>query len=314
MLQISMMTLLILNQELEIVTMKEITKKKVAREIIILFICSVFIGFSWIMLWSVNELRINKTKKLEKRTLILSHDIDSIQTRFSKSISFEEMLNWKNVPTEYFDKGRPPLIIPPYKFFNDDIMLDEFSVQQTSFFTERRLFLLLQKLKSPFDIDSIDPFAKFDGFKISPFSKLQEPVPFDTLQSISKKFETNFPEKENLKRYYDFLKTKNCIIVSFKEFCFTMQGLPLPATTSASTAYKKYRKEFVEASKDINETKQRITSKDNIIDIIKWICIIVFTLVYPFRFLFILLKWAVRTLKKDIQKQEILGTTEKKEL
>lgn len=294
------MTLLILNRELEIVIMKEIIKKKVAREIIILFICSVLIGLSWIMLWSINELRISKAKKIEKRTLILSHDIDSIQTRFSKSISFEEMLDWKNVPPEYFDKGRPPLIIPPYNFFSDDIMLDKFSVQQTSFFTERRLFLLLQKLKPPFDIDSIDPFAKFDGFKISPFSKLQEPVPFNTLQSISKKFKTNFPEKEKLKRYYDFLKTTNCIIVSFKEFCFTMQGLPLPPSTSTSTAYEKCRKEFGEASKEINEIKQRIISKDNIIDIIKWIFIIVFTLVYPFRFLFILLKWAVRTLKKDL--------------
>lgn len=278
---------------------KEITKKKVAREIIILFICSALIVLSWIMLWSINELRISTAKKTEKKILIFAHDIDSIQAKFSKSISFEEMLDRKNVPPEYFDKGRPPLIIPP-KFFFDEMMLDEFSVQQTSLYTERRLFLLLQKLKPSFDIDSINPFANFDGFKISPFSKLQEPVPFDTLQSISKKFETNFPEKENLKRYYDFLKTKNCIIVSFKEFCFTMQGLPLPPNTSTSTAYEKYRKEFGEATKEINETKQRINSKDNIIDIIKWICIIVFTLVYPFRFLFILLKWAVRALKKEI--------------
>ncbi|RVT76627.1 hypothetical protein EOD40_08985 [Flavobacterium sufflavum] len=279
--------------------MKQITKRKVAREIIILFICSVLIGLSWVILWSINEFRISKAEKLEKKTSILSHDIDSIQTRYSKSISFEEMLDRKNVPTEYFDKGRPPIIIPP-DFFFDEIMFDEFSVQQTSFFTKRRLFLLLQKLKPPFDIDSINQFAKFDGFKISPFSKLQEPVPFDTLQSISKKFETNFPEKKNLKRYYDFLKTKNCIIVGFKEFCFTMQGLPLPPTTSTSTAYKKYRKEFDEANKDINETKQKINSKDNIIDLIKWIAIIVFTLVYPIRFIYKLLKWSFLTIQTKV--------------
>lgn len=277
--------------------MKEITKKKVAREIIILFICSALIVLSWIMLWSINELRISTAKKTEKKILILSHDIDSIQTKFSKSIYFEEMLDRKNVPTNYFNKGRPPLIIPPYNFFSDDIILDEFSVQQTSFFNERRLFLLLQKLKPPFEINSIDPFAKFDGFKISVFSKLQEPIPFDTLQIISKNFETNFPQKEKLKRYFDFLKTKNCIIVSFKEFCFTMQGLPLPPTTSTTTVYEKYRKEFREATKEIKETKHKITSKNNILDIIKWIFIIIFTVVYPFRLLFILLRWALRTLK-----------------
>lgn len=273
--------------------MKQTTKRKIAKEIVILFSCAALMGLTWVIFWTINEFHISKAKKLDERTFNLSHDIDSIQTTFSKSKQFEKMLNVKNVPTEYFNKGRPPLILLP------EIIIDESSIQQISFVNERRLFLLLQKLNSPFDMDSIDIFAKFGGYKINPFSKLQEPVPFDTLQSISAKFETDFPERDELKRYYDFLKTKKCISVGFKEFSFTMQGLPLPPSHDALTVYEKNKKEFDEASKDLVETKQNINSADDMKEIAKWISIIVLTLVYPFRFLFLLLKWAVRTLKQD---------------
>jgi len=273
--------------------MKQTTKRKIAREIVILFSCVALIGLTWVIFWTINEFHISRAKKLEKKASTLSHDIDSIQTTFSKSKQFEKMLDVKNVPTEYFNKGRPPLILLP------EIILDESSIQHTSFVNERRLFLLLQKLNSPFDMDSIDMFAKFGGYKVNPFSKLQEPVPFDTLRSISTKFETDFPEREELKRYYDFLKTKNCISVSFKEFCFTMHGLPLPPSQDVLTVYEKNNKEFEEANKDLNETKYKIYSSGDMTDIAKWISIIVLTLVYPLRYLFLLLKWAVKTLRQN---------------
>lgn len=274
--------------------MKQTTKRKIAKEIVIIFICAVLIGLTWGIFWTINEFQIKKTKKLEEKTSTLSHDIDSIQATFSKSTQFEKMLDIKNVPTEYFNKGRPPLILLP------EIIIDESSIQQASFVNERRLFLLLQKLNSPFDMDSIDIFAKFGGYKVNPFSKSKEPIPIDTLKSISEKFETDFPEKEELRRYYEFLKSKNCITADFKEFCFTMQGLPLPPSLDALTIYEKDRTALEEASKDLIKTKQRIKSTDDMQEIAKWISILILTIVYPVRFLILLLTWAVKTLKQNV--------------
>jgi hypothetical protein len=276
--------------------MKQTTKRKIASELVILFSCATLIGLTWIFFWTVNEFHISEAKKLEKKTLSLSHAIDSIQIVYSKSKLLQEILDDKKLPKEYFDKGRLPIILPPYALFDKIMALS--TIQRDRYFNELRLILVLQKFKSPFDMDSIDPFIKYDGYSINPFGKLKEPVPFDTLQSISEKFKTDFPEKEKLKRIYDFLKTKNCINVNFKEFCFTMQGLPLPPSENAITIYKNDRKEFDKTSKDLINTKQSINSKEQIKEIIKWISIIILALVYPIRFLFLSLRWSLRTLRQ----------------
>jgi hypothetical protein len=275
--------------------MKQTTKRKIAREIVILFSCAVLIGLIWTIFWTVNKVHRSNVEQFQIEISNLTHYIDSIQTTFSKSEYFGKMLDVKNVPTEYFNKGRLPIVIFP------EIIWGESSIQQSSFINERWLFLLLQKLNPPFDIDSIDSFAFYGefGFKVNPFSKLKEPIPFDTLKSISENFETDFPQRDELKRYYDFLKTKKCIIVGFKEFSFTMYGLPMPPSEDVLIVYEKSKMEFEEASKDLNKTKFKIRSADEMKEIAKWISIIVLSLVYPFRFLFLLLKWAIKTLRQN---------------
>jgi hypothetical protein len=103
----------------------------------------------------------------------------------------------------------------------------------------------------------------------------------------------------HLKKYYQFLTDKKLISVTIQEFVLTLNSIPLPPKHEIWVVYQNDKKKIDELKKDLSNPTSKIYSTSELTGVAKWISIIVLSLVYPFRFLFLLLKWALRTLKQD---------------
>lgn len=80
--------------------MKQTTKRKIAREIVILFSCGVIIGVTFTVFWAINKIYKNKTEQLQIEISNLTHDIDSIQSTFPKLKSFQDIITGE-VPVDF---------------------------------------------------------------------------------------------------------------------------------------------------------------------------------------------------------------------
>src|SRR5665213_1009922 len=72
--------------------MNQATKRKIAKEILIIFSCAIFIGLTWTIFWLKNKYNIHKVDKLQNQVAKLTIDIDSVQLLFPKVIPFKNLI------------------------------------------------------------------------------------------------------------------------------------------------------------------------------------------------------------------------------
>jgi len=87
-------------------------------------------------------------------------------------------------------------------------------------------------------------------------------------------------DQENLKNIYEFLKSRQFLLADFDTF----QASLLASMTSTQRG---------------TMLREKTLSSGELADTVSWICILILVIVYPFRFLVLLLIWAVRTLKTN---------------
>lgn len=118
--------------------------------------------------------------------------------------------------------------------------------------------------------------------------------------NIEKELENNKNEKPILQKIYIFLKEKNMLKMEFGAFTLNIEGIPLPPSHDIWAAYENDKKQKEELNNEIILTKSKIYSADNLTKIAINITIIVLLIGYPLRFIFLILRWAVKTLSQKV--------------
>lgn len=260
--------------------MQQSTKRKLAKEILIFFSSIILIGLTWSIFWLKNNFKINRTEDLKKEIIKTNTEIDSIQTTFPKENTFEAMLLKINIPKGYFDNVRPPLIILPES--TDPHRESEFS--QTTNINIEKLYILLNELN--YHIEIVDQTA--NGLPI--FKNIKNEIKLE--------FKKDWNQKTELKKIYDFLLTNKCVNIDFEHFVFNLEGLPLPPTHGTWLTYQAKKKKMEELSKEVKIEKNKISSKDDLRELLIFISILVLSLIYPVRFIILSILWALRTVKQ----------------
>lgn len=216
--------------------MRQITKIRLAKEIIILFISIALIGLVWSIFWVKNNYNINKTVTLQNQVNKLTTDIDSIKSTFPTNGNTTEFLVDKDTV---------------------DVALKNIS-----------LFLKNYPTARPINRETLN-----QGISSQPaiLTFLIEKDTYDIPIEDVEEFTNDYPEA-NL--------------------------LPPPPAHDAWILYENLRKEKEKLKGALSHTLSKIYSTSEINIIIKWICIIVFTIVYPFRLTVLLLLWALKTLSQ----------------
>jgi len=254
--------------------MQQSTKRKIAKEIIIFFCSVTLIGLVWAIFWSINNFNVSKTENLQKQIVFSNHDIDSIQSTFPKLKTFQDLITGK-VPVEYlieqkWEKYRVPSL--------DELEGTEQEKERIKNIS--RLYSLLRTSKYKFSDDSVIP--DFPQFK----------------DDIVEEFESDSKGQQTLNNIYTFLKDQKYLTVEFVEFTFSLNALLLPPKFITWTTYQDEIKKRDNLKKDLEVYKAKIYSTTELGDILKWTSIFVLTIVYPFRFLMLLLFWSIRTLRQ----------------
>lgn len=271
--------------------MKQTTKRKIAKEIVILFSCAVLTGLTWTIFWTINKVHKSKLEQLKIEISNLTHDIDSIQTTFPKLKSFQDLITGK-VPVEYLIEDK---FIPT----PEEVLGTEQEKERAT--NIRKLYKLLKASKYPFSDDSFIP--DFHYFK-DDIEKELTIVPYDDLpdslkRNANKKEIDSIASQPLLKNIYAFLKSEKYSTVEFVDLTFCLSAIPLPPKHATWTNYQADIKKRDELNNELDTCSAKIYSANDLTDIAKWISVIVLTLVYPFRFLFLLLKWAVKILRQN---------------
>lgn len=267
--------------------MKLTSKQKIAKEIIVFFISIVIIGLTWIVFYGINKLNINKVEKLHTEITILTHNLDSIQSTFPRVQTFDEMISGK-IPVEYLIKDKFDIYIVDYA---KEKQLDEITTTNL-----RQLYRFLSLAGYPsFDLKKFDPDKYLNNKKQNETS----PTLSEFEKNIAQEFESAFPEKKKQKEIYDFLLSRKNITCRFEEFAFNLEGLPLPPLHNIWVTYEKDKSELEKNKNELTITQHKLYSQDDLKEIAKWISIIILTIIYPFRFIILLLVWSVKTLKQN---------------
>ena len=98
------------------------------------------------------------------------------------------------------------------------------------------------------------------------------------ISSLLKHYPT---EEANVRAQY------NNTIPSNKNYCWVI--------------YDKFKLERKNLTNDLSQAKSKVYSTNKLIKTTKWIGVIVLTIVYPLRFLFLLLWWAIKTLRTSAE-------------
>ncbi len=255
--------------------MKQVIKRIIAKEIIILFSSIVFIGLVWSILWLKNNYSINHLKKLKWETNLVTHKIDSLQATFSKKRSLEKILIPQNLPTTVSNALN--LYIELMKVAGKPEYEPNINI--------RMLYIVLKNSKYP--------------FKLSPYSKYDIPTYNDFYKHVSNEFSKDLREKQELKRIYDFLISKKYISLGFEGFTYNLQALKLPPKRDTMITFEKYIKQKEILNSELNIAKTKVISKNDLLETIKWIGVIILIVVYPLRYSILLLRWALKTLRQN---------------
>lgn len=248
--------------------MKKSTKKRIAKEILILLSTLIIIGLVILGMYFRNEFLKTKFQKTKNDIDFYEKEIDSIQN--GTYISFPDLLL---LDTTDISKS-----LDSRKLFSPTAYLGgNFEKKRTN--NIRILYVILDSLKYDFEF-SIDD-SKYYVFE----------------DSILLMIENNNVGKLN--KYYDFILKFNLISRPFSDFYKSLSGFDRELT--------EIENEKISSLKNGIETKtkkfQNLQRKINGIDMHKHLylmsTIILFILVYPFRFLYYLIKWAINTIKDD---------------
>jgi hypothetical protein len=224
------------NRYLKYTKMRQTTKIRLAKEIVIFFLSIALIILVWSILWVNNNYNINKTITLQNKVLKLTNEIDSIKSTFpNKEDTCEFLINKDTVDVavkniHLFIKNYPTAKPISREFRNKSIS------SQPSIIT----FLVE---KDTYDI---------------PISDVEE----------------------------------------FTKVCPKAILLPPPPLHDTWVFYEKLRNENEKLKSELSRTLTKIYSPSNMIVNKKWICIIILTLIYPFRLIVLSLLWALKTLRQ----------------
>lgn len=242
-------------------------KRTIAKEILILFFSAIAIGLVWTFFLGVNIFNTNKAERLEEQITTLTYEIDSLYAIREKCLVDILLIN--NLPKECFDdSGRLPLILT-------FLSTTDSSERSANIY---RLHKLLTDLKFSFFKDGLTPdLPTFN-------TNIEKELQADTLKHLQ------------LKEIYFYLKEKNYIDVSYKDFYFTLDYYKLLPTQDEIDFPTTRRFELIREQQNI-----KIYTRDDFNNILKWLTIITLILIYPIRILILLLKWSFDIVR---QKQE----------
>jgi hypothetical protein len=249
-------------------------QKKIAKEILLLFSCTLLIGLIWVTFWLKNNYTINKVASLQNQVEVLTAKIDSIHSSFPKVIPFDSLVIWEDFGQPLIDKNYIPM---PQEVFGSE--LDKTRTENI-----RKLYRVL----------ILQDFAFPQESFVSNHANLLPEVKFT--ENIEKELREVNGEKTILNKIYTFLRSKSNVKVNSEQFFFNIEGLPLPPKYDSWMQYEKYKLEKNELVGKIKETKTHIYSSNSLGEVIKFTSIIILLIVYPLRLVYFILKWSLRTL------------------
>jgi hypothetical protein len=278
--------------------MKKSMKRKIAKEVITFFTSVFLVALIYTILGVVNFDREKNVSRLKQKIVLLNHEIDSIKLQFprAKTISqifsndsafydLEQDKRNQYVPTEaLITLGEP-------ETSNIQYIYSFLSYCGFNFFYSNQI----NTIKPAHNAGSIDApqFVIFTFFMDSVAKELS--ANSVNLDDLSKR-------AQYLKRMYDFLVAKRKIIVGFPEFFSVLKGIPPTPSSAMWSAFQYKEKEKSDLQIKLLNTSSKILSQRELNNKIFWISLIILIMIYPLRFVFLLLEWSFKTLK---QKDEI---------
>lgn len=289
-------------------------KKNIAKEIIIFFSCTIIILLIWCVFYFVNIFNISKTENLNKQIVSLTNVIDSIQNSCSKPKSFLDLTekDWY----QYIDIN---------DHFGSTLEKLHSEIEENANIT--LLFKLLIESNYNFPFFRVAYESSIPDYKYF-LEDIEEGLFNDTilnerpplkLVGEDKKPPKNSLSEKILNNVFTFLKGKQLILVDYNEFVQTLnytrspRTLPVNSTDfdfsdsprakekniSNNSLNQKYEENKKELKVELEKTKLKTYSKKDLSNIAKWTGIIVFLIVYPVRFILLLLIWAIKTLRHE---------------
>lgn len=254
--------------------MQQTIKRTIAKEIIILFSCIILIGLTWTIFLGANNYNIQKAESLSKEIFFLNQNIDSIQNTFAKAKIFEDFID-KDIRDKYLKEKLD---------YSDIINLSNETQQTISTYNIEQTIALLHKMNYP------TPIRYMTKGGLPVFKNIKEEILLELGKEIN--------QMSELKKIYNFLINQRCIHIEFEVFVFSLQALPLPPPHAVWTNYQTTKKQKEELISKLNNVNSNINSPKHLTEIIKWISIILLSIVYPFRILILILAWAFKTVKQ----------------
>jgi hypothetical protein len=257
------------------------TQKTIAKEIIYFFSVIVLLILSWGVIEIRNSILKTKINTYFKESSNYKIQIDSLVETFPKK------------PKAFSDLFRNPVIINQKLPNKNGAFTDIISNWEISY-----LWIYIIELKFDFNV-----FTWSDEFGIpvkKPYTKIwlakygYEYFEKDILKEFGQE------RQPNIEDVYTFINAKDenfdCDITDFK---FWLEGIPAPPPHKSFEQVEQLKKLKLEADQKLYETNSLLIDKDNIKSYI-WFCsIAILTLLYPIRFIYLTIKWALKTVKQE---------------
>ena len=241
-------------------------KKKIAKEIIYFFSAVVLL----LLIWVVIGIRKNSLQEniisLNRKYVLLEHEIDSIENTYPKKAkSFNELMQikdnggWVEVPVDDWDEKVTDAKVNTFSLYN-------YLVKNNFDFT-------IEKMPNP------------------PTGYIKHDYAYFRMGVSDESF-----NKQYMIKVYSFLKSSNQLFsVDTNSFFAFLQGLPEPPSNDVLLKVTDLKREKDETYAEYKETSDKKYVTD---DLMQAISGLFFILLYPVRVIFLLLLWAVRTVKQ----------------
>ncbi|MFP5082174.1 hypothetical protein [Pedobacter sp. JCM 36344] len=272
--------------------MQQSLKRKIALEIVILFSAITLVCISYAVSWYIYKSNIRKTANIQNQISALTIDIDSLKSLFPKTKTFDELFI-NNLPDRFYVKtgefdefGIPIRKLKRYDSLN---ILDDNDENSASKNNIKKLYAIL--------IDSKYEFAIFGEFGGRPIYKNFERDILNEIQNNDSNLSSRSTKNDELYRIHEFLKDENYLKENFDEFISSISGLPKPPPHSMWVKFQNLQKGLNDLKTELKIAVPKMHSSSEFKHIPCWIGIILLILIYPIRFLFILLIWSINVLK-----------------
>lgn len=257
-------------------------KYTIAKEIIVFFSGIAFSGIILSGYWCVNQLKVREVNRLEEQAKTLSISIDSIKTTFPERVMLFSILD-NGVPKEaYVDDQMRLKRIGKQSFPSNDVDFVKFTLSE--------LYPLLKISEYNF----VD-FGKFNGV---PTYEVFVKQMLNAIKNCNPKGIANGVAQPEIENIFKHLKNKQFIRGDYNLFVTALK-YPLPPPPPRDV-WLKVNEEEIHLDK-INSEKQKVKtgvmSPSYLINKWKSIILIVFLMLYPVRFAFLMLRWAFKTLR-----------------